>query len=344
MAKDIKKLILGRLLRKKRLKVADIVRATGFSRAYINRFFQELKNNKKIVLMGKANKAHYVLAKEAGKSKKKVLSVKRILKNIDLLESNVLDEIKKDSGIFSNLSKNVSSILDYTFTEMLNNAIEHSQTKEIVVLIEKKKTSIKFKVVDFGIGIFNNIMKKKKLKNKLEAIQDLTKGKQTTAPREHSGEGIFFTSKVGDKLVICGSNKKIIFDNLLNDIFVSDINQIKGTRVEFEISINSKRDLIKVFKQYSSKGFGFSKTKVVVDLYKIDSIYISRSQARRVLAGLEKFKTIMLDFKDVETIGQGFADEVFRVWQNHHPKIKINYQNANKNVIFMIERSKKRIE
>jgi len=72
----------------------------------------------------------------------------------------------------------------------------------------------------------------------------------------------------------------------------------------------------------------------------MDDSFISRSQARRVLTGLEKFKEITLDFSDVETIGQGFADEVFRVWKNNHPDIKINYQNTNENILFMIKRAK----
>lgn len=341
MIKDIKKLILEILSKKKEIKVANIVKATGFSRTYINRFFQELKRDNKIILIGKSNKAHYVLAEKSKESKKRILSVRRILFNKNLLESIVLDDIKANSGIFHGLSKNIVNILEYAFTEMLNNAIEHSKSKQVKILIKRNKDNVHFQVVDFGIGIFNNIIKKKRLKNELEAIQDLTKGKQTTMPKKHSGEGIFFTSKAGDKLIIWGSNKKLIFDNLLDDIFIKDAKKVKGTKVEFELDIHSKRDLSEVFKQYSSKAFDFSKTKVVIDLYKIDNTYISRSQARRVLVGLDKFKTVTLDFKDVETIGQGFADEVFRVWQNHHPKIKIEFQNANENILFMIKRSKK---
>ena len=54
------------------------------------------------------------------------------------------------------------------------------------------------------------------------------------------------------------------------------------------------------------------------------------------MSGLDKFKTILLDFKNVETVGQGFADEVFRVWKSRHPGIEIIVKNANDNVQFMI--------
>ena len=57
------------------------------------------------------------------------------------------------------------------------------------------------------------------------------------------------------------------------------------------------------------------------------------------MMGLEKFRHITLDFKRVDTVGQGFVDEVFRVFQNQHLKIEITYIHANENVEFMIRRS-----
>ena len=48
----------------------------------------------------------------------------------------------------------------------------------------------------------------------------------------------------------------------------------------------------------------------------------------------------MLDFKDINTIGQGFSDEVFRVWKHLYPEINIMFKNANENVTFMIDRAK----
>ena len=67
--------------------------------------------------------------------------------------------------------------------------------------------------------------------------------------------------------------------------------------------------------------------------------YISRSEAHRVMTGMEKFKTVILDFNGIQTIGQGFADEVFRVWKSAHPGIEIKAENANDDVMFMIKRA-----
>ena len=53
-------------------------------------------------------------------------------------------------------------------------------------------------VSDDGIGIFLKIQQALNLLDTREAILELAKGKLTTAPDHHSGEGIFFTSRVMD--------------------------------------------------------------------------------------------------------------------------------------------------
>jgi len=338
---DIRNLILNSLKKKNELKVADIVKTTGFSRAYISRIFQELRKKNKIILIGRANKARYVLPniKKIEKSRRNILNVQRTLINKCLSEDVVLDKIKKETGISLNIKQNISLILDYAFTEMLNNAIEHSQSKKIIIKAQKTDKSINFEIIDHGIGIFKNIMRKKKLKNELEAIQDLTKGKQTTNPRTHTGEGIFFTSKAVDLLIIKGSDKKLIIDNKIQDLFVKDIKPIKGTKIICKISLNSATNLSTIFKEYASKDFKFNKTIIPVKLFATGTSYISRSQAKRMLSDLKKFKTIILDFRGVKTIGQGFADEIFRVWQKKHSDVKIIYKNCNENIEFMIKRA-----
>jgi len=170
-------------------------------------------------------------------------------------------------------------------------------------------------------------------------MQDLTKGKQTTDPKHHTGEGIFFTSKIGDQFTIDSDGIQVIFDNLRDDIFIAKVKSKKGTRVNWLINKNSKRRLTDIFSKYAGDDFAFSKTEIKVDLFKINSPHISRSEAKRLLHGLEKFDTIILDFKDVELIGQGFADEIFRVWQNEHPGKILKPINCDRAVMIMINRA-----
>ncbi len=66
---------------------------------------------------------------------------------------------------------------------------------------------------------------------------------------------------------------------------------------------------------------------------------VTRSQAKRLLARFEKFMEIVLDFQDVESIGQAFADEIFRVFHNEHPNINLYPINVNDQVLSMIKRA-----
>lgn len=339
MRNDLKGLILKEIQEKNEITASRVIQKTGFSRAYINKFLQELQEEGKIVQIGQTKGARYVIAEKGAvkAAKKTIREFNRSYENKNLSEGSILDLIKIETGIFVDLAENVEKILEYAFTEILNNAIEHSKSRNIDIKLKRTDEQIRFDVFDRGIGIYNNIMRKRRLKNELEAIQDLLKGKQTTDPADHTGEGVFFTSKVADNFIIRSSQKKLFFNNILEDIFIQDIKNIKGTRVTFIINKSSKRNLKEVFDEYSGESYEFSRTRVAVRLYKMGSaFYVSRSQARRVMNELDKFKEIILDFKHVNTVGQAFTDEIFRVWQARHPNIKIIPTNTDDNVEFMI--------
>jgi anti-sigma regulatory factor (Ser/Thr protein kinase) len=341
---DIKELILKRLKANKQVSSADIIKITGFSREYVGRFFRILQKEGKIALVGKANQARYVTAQLAtiNAARRQIIQKKIVLQNKNLSEDVILQRLKQETGVWLGLPANISAILDYGFTEMINNAIEHSRSKVITVEIQRDAKRVVFEVADQGVGIFNNIRQQRKLHNTEEAIEGLMKGKQTTLPKAHSGEGIFFSSKAADTLTIQSENTKLEFNNIIGDIFVrSNARQVKGTRVTFFLLLQSKKVLREVFRQYSDDTFAFSKTKVTVKLFAAKDGYLSRSQARRLVSGMDKFKTITLDFKNVTTVGQAFADEVFRVFKQQHPKIVVTPINMNSAVKFMVERTQK---
>lgn len=338
---DVRSLILEKLRENGEVRASEIVRITGYSRQYVNRFFRELREEGALTLIGKANRARYIRATETRVAKeiRSIKNVRKILLNKKLSEDEIFSDIERNTGIFCGLAENVSSILEYAFCEMLNNAIEHSISDRITINMERLPESVRFEVRDYGIGIYRNIREKYKLDSDMDAIQDLTKGKLTTDPASHSGEGIFFTSRIGNILLIQSSRMKLIFDNLVNDIFIRSTSDTEGTRIVFSISTDSTKELNAVFDRYTDSHYRFSKTEVFISLYETETNYLSRSQARRLMVGLEKYITVILDFKGVSTIGQAFADEVFRVWQNKYPGISIVSKNTVGNVSFMINRA-----
>ena len=138
----------------------------------------------------------------------------------------------------------------------------------------------------------------------------------------------------------------MIVDNTISDVFFQEKKRVnRGTRVVFTIAGASDRHLNKIFEKYQSKpeSFAFDKTEICVRLFTMGTIYVSRSQARRILTGLEKFKKIIFDFDRVPNIGQSFADEIFRVFQARYPNISIESVNMNEAVHFMVTRAGKPI-
>jgi len=324
---------------------ADLVNVFGFSRQYASRLLSQLASEKKIIKVGSTRASFYTTKEYLQKNPE--ISPKNYFKtltNKDLEEHKVLDDIERNFILFSKLPENIKSIFEYAFSEMLNNAIEHSETKKININISILNNVLTFEINDFGVGAFRNIMKKRALNSEIEAIQDLLKGKVTTAPKLHSGEGIFFTSKVGDEFLLDSYGYQFIADNKLKDIFVKKVKgQKQGTLVIFNININSHHHLNDIFKEYSNlsgdNNYGFDKTEVMIRLYTMGGINVSRSQARRVLSGLDKFKIITMDYDQVPTVGQAFADEIYRVFKEKKPEIKIQNINMNEAVKFMVERA-----
>lgn len=339
---ELKEKILKLASKKDKLRSADIVAAlkNSVSRQYVGLVLKEMVRDGLLMKGGSTAGSFYVL-----KSNAHILSTstKMRLKREDLEEHKVFNSLKEQSPVLRNLEDNVSSILFYAFTEMLNNAIEHSQSKYVQIEVQENQGNLSFTIDDSGIGAFKNIMQHHHLENELEAIQDLLKGKVTTL-RSHTGQGIFFTSKISDLFILDSFGYRLRVDNTINDTFIEALSpQKRGTKVIFTISLKTKKHLNDVFNEYASVegDYAFDKTKILVRLFTSGTIYISRSQARRVLAGLDKYKTVVMDFDKVTTIGQAFADEIFRVFKERFPNISIEPINMAEPVKFMIGRVEK---
>lgn len=338
---------IQQLIRQKgKITSGEITDSVGVSRQYVNMVISDLIAEKEVVKLGGTRSAFYV-SKDYVRTHPDILpsTFKKKYRNISLEEHQVLMELEEKFPLILNIPENIKSIFTFAFSEMFNNAIEHSGSKIISVEISLTNNKLSFIVEDSGVGVFRNIMKKKRLRSVVEAIQDLLKGKTTTMPKSHSGEGIFFTSKASDLFILDSFGHQLSIQTLLGDVKIKQVPISKrGTRVIFEISIDSKLHLNNIFKKFTNlkddSDFGFDKTEIRVKLYATSGVHISRSQARRILSGLEKFKIILLDFDKVPVVGQAFADEIYRVFQNTHPDILIQEENMSAGVRFMVERAK----
>ncbi|HLY57938.1 MAG TPA: DUF4325 domain-containing protein [Stellaceae bacterium] len=249
--------------------------------------------------------------------------------------SKILPSIK------NSIPENVVNICEYGFTEMLNNAIDHSASYYAHIYYTQTYGNVTMVVSDDGIGIFQKIQTKFNLYDPRQALLELSKGKLTSDPQRHTGHGIFFTSRMFDEFSISSGN--LYYCRFRQDdddwcIESKDLpNNVAGTVIRMTISTNAHWTTRDVFDKYQDDPVGFTKTHVPIDLgrYPGEQL-VSRSQAKRILSRVDRFSEVLLDFRGVQDIGPAFADEIFRVFQNAHPDIHIIWVGANDRVDRMI--------
>lgn len=307
----------------------------GVTRQTVSRHLKTLVESGDVLARGETKSRTYVLAPKLSEA----------------IDVDISPETEEDSvwthkirPLIADINKNILEICHYGFTEMLNNVIDHSGASSARIYVFRTAVSLHIGIIDKGIGIFEKIQKDFNLEDQRQALLELSKGKLTSDSDNHSGEGIFFTSRMFDKFVIRSgdmyytcmpSNEDYLFETL-------DKQHIEGTTIRMNIALNSTRDSTDVFNKYttSDDDHAFSKTHVPVFLagYDHDQL-VSRSSAKRVLARFSKFKEVWLDFQGVEKIGQAFADEIFRVFAKANPDIVFRWSNENADVKAMIMRA-----
>lgn len=244
---------------------------------------------------------------------------------------------EKDFSPYFQLAANIRNIAHHGFTEMLNNAIDHSQGNKVFVYMRQNETNLHIVVSDDGIGIFEKISTALNLPDRRQAIFELAKGKLTTDPSRHSGEGVFFTSRMFDLYAIEANELEF---NHRADVEFDRLDQAdgtfqNGTTVFMRIALDSDRTTSAIFEEYMNKpeDYGFTKTVVPMKLAQYgEEQLISRSQAKRLIARFDKFKKVVLDFQGVREIGQAFSDELFRVYGKNNPQIELIPMNMEKGV------------
>jgi hypothetical protein len=242
--------------------------------------------------------------------------------------------------LLAELPANVRDILHYGATEMLNNAIDHAGARQVTITLAQTAAETRLDIHDDGVGIFRKIAAAAGLADERHAVVELAKGKFTTDPARHSGEGVFFASRMFDRFELLSGN--VAFQRAPAGGPPADHPDIHGTLVRMVIGHRSNTTTKAVFDRYASEpDYAFDRTQVPVQLMRYgDDQLISRSQARRLLARFDQFRQIELDFAGVATVGQAFADEIFRVYRHQHPEVAIEPLNTSPDVARMISRAK----
>jgi hypothetical protein len=335
-AQEIRSFIVENLANHPKDIVAVASQSFDVTRMTVHRHLSRLLKDKKIVKTGTTKGASYFLKTSLDKTL--IFQIAPETK-----ADQVWDEYMKDS--FSRLRPSVLEICRHGFLEIFNNACLYSRGKGIVVKTVWKKDSLEFSVIDDGEGVFQCVQKALGLKDIRESVLHLAKGNFTTLPDQHSGRGLFLVSRLFDVFGLFSGGLFYCKDNLGDDWYLEKrkISKSKGTRVSLAIRFDCRRTLKQVLEQYASNPDApdaIANTEILIKLSQMeDEPYISRVQARRVLAGAEKFSRVVLDFQNVPTVGQAFVEEVFGEFRSRHPEVVLEKIHTSEDVRFMIDNS-----
>jgi len=310
--------------------VALTAQAFGISRQAAHRHLQRLVRAQELEMHGTTRSRRYTLATLAQWMQAYPLSP-------TLQEDRLWREDIRP--LLEDLPENVRAIWNYGVTEMINNAIEHSAGKKLIVSVKHTALDTTMQILDDGEGIFKKLQRELGLEDERHAVLELAKGKVTTDPAHHTGEGIFFASRMFDTFFIWSGNVVFSHQHESAEDWIGERKKPRqGTSVMMDLKHTTSRTPQEVFDQFSAAGeYSFTQTVVPVHLAQYgDEQLISRSQGKRLVAGLDRFKRVLYDFAGVGMIGQAFADEVFRVFAEAYPHIELVTFNVCPPVAHMI--------
>lgn len=306
---------------------ADLVNVAGehfgISRQAVGRYVRQLMSDGYLEATGATRTRRYAL---------RTLVHKTTQLNLEGLQEDAVWRSEVSDSLES-LPVNVVHIWQYGFTEMLNNAIDHSGGITVVIQLTQNAIATRMAIMDDGVGIFRKIKTECGLEDERHAVLELAKGKLTTDPERHTGEGIFFASRMFDDFAILSGDVYFTHKHEREEDWIMERSKPeRGTAVFLGLGNHASRKMNDVFERFASEeeDYGFTKTVVPVWMARQgEEQLVSRSQARRLLARVDRFNTVLFDFQGVDTAGRAFIDEIFRVFARAHPNILLMPINEN---------------
>ncbi|PZP32834.1 MAG: hypothetical protein DI603_09120 [Roseateles depolymerans] len=248
---------------------------------------------------------------------------------------------QRDFAPHFDLPRHVERMIRHGFTELVNNAADHSGGTSVTVSLRQTPTHVQLLVSDDGIGVFDKICTAFSLEDPQHAMLELSKGRLTSSPDAHTGRGLFFSSQLADVFDIHANNtayQRRAWESA--GWRRGKALPRQGSSIYMAIALNTTRSLDAVMEAWSLAGDGieFDQTRVQLRLLAGEGQPLdSRAQARRVGLRLTTFRRAEIDFDGVTDVGHGFTDELFRVFAKAHPQIELVPTNMTPRIAALVK-------
>lgn len=225
------------------------------------------------------------------------------------------------------LPRHVERMVRHGFTELLNNAIDHSGGSSVTVSLRQTPSHVQLLVSDDGCGVFDKICSAFDIADAQHAMLELSKGRLTSQPEAHTGRGLFFSSQLADVFDIHANNTA--FQRRAWEGAGWQPGRPlprQGSSIYMAIALDTTRTLEQVLEAWSTDGSGIAFDRTTVHLRLLagpGQALDSRAQARRVAARLPMFRRAEISFEGVDDVGHPFTDELFRVFARARPEVEL---------------------
>jgi len=225
------------------------------------------------------------------------------------------------------LPRHVARMVQHGFTELVNNAADHSGGTSVTVSLRQTPSHAQLLVSDDGCGVFSKICEAFDIADAQHAMLELSKGRLTSQPAQHTGRGLFFSSQLADVFDI-HANGTAFQRRAWESTGWQPGRPLprQGSSIYMSVALDTTRTLDQVMEAWSMDGTGIEFDRTTINLRLLagpGQALDSRAQARRVAARLPQFRRAEISFAGVEDVGHGFTDELFRVFARAHQEVEL---------------------
>lgn len=239
---------------------------------------------------------------------------------------------RRDFAPYFALPAPVQRMAQHAFTELVNNAIDHSEGTQVTVSMRQTPAQLQLLVSDDGCGLFRRIEESFDITEPAFAMLELAKGRLTSQPGRHCGQGLVVTSQLADVFDLRANaaafqRREWATASWQGMPVQAALADRPGTSVYLAIALDTARTLDSVQRAQSADAcsLAFDRTRVPLRLVASGAMpaLASRADARRVAARLAAFRRAEIDFSGLGEVGHAFAHELFSVYRREHPEVEL---------------------